>query len=383
MKVAIVNPYLDALTGVVRLTFDVAQVLKKVFGYTEILTLGTVNPEVISKYHNANITLSVIDDVNLKRLSLLGKAIYIRKLKGILKKLDFDLIFFTDGYYLVRGFKHIPKILYVYFPYSLSYHKSFKQEVEDIPFHIKVYRHVYRKMEDFLIYKDKDIKGIIVYSNFVKRVFEKYFDISPYVLMPPLNTEFFVPPTNLDQKFNKNVKLILCVTRFHPDKEHELVVKTFKRYILRKDVELAIAGYVSDHKYFEYIKSLSSVDPRIKLVPNPSDQELLKLYQEATLFWYVHAEHCATTPLEAMACATPVIMLNKAGLNEVVSQGINGYLVDNLEELGKLTERLLDSPEELIRMGMNARKMMVELYSYQAFENRLRNIIEAILKARG
>ena len=176
----------------------------------------------------------------------------------------------------------------------------------------------------------------------------------------------------------------MCIRdRFHPDKEHELVVKTFKRYILRKDVELAIAGYVSDHKYFEYIKSLSSDDPRIKLVPNPSDQELLKLYQEATLFWYVHEEHCATTPLEAMACATPVIMLNKPGLNEVVRQGNNGYLVNDLEELGKLTERLLDSPEELIRMGMNARKMMVELYSYQAFENRLRNIIEAILKAKG
>ena len=49
-----------------------------------------------------------------------------------------------------------------------------------------------------------------------------------YVRMPPLDTNFFTHPADLYHKFEKDVKLILCVTRFHPDKERELVVKAFK-----------------------------------------------------------------------------------------------------------------------------------------------------------
>jgi len=60
MRVAVVNPYLNGLTGVVRLTFGVAQVFKKVFDYVEVLTFGAVDPEVLSKYHNADIPISLL-----------------------------------------------------------------------------------------------------------------------------------------------------------------------------------------------------------------------------------------------------------------------------------------------------------------------------------
>jgi len=380
LSIAVINPYLNALTGVVRLTFDVAQVLKSISKHVEVITFGTIDKEVLTKYSNVNVPIYVPDESNLKRFSLIKKIAFINKLRRKLKDLPFDVLFFTDGYYLVRGFRNILKILYAYFPYSLSYNKSFRKEVEDAPLIKKLKRYMAKELEKLLIYKDEYVKGVIVYSNFVKQVFKRYLGIVPYVLMPPLNTDFFVPPPNLDRKFNSNTKIILCVTRFHPNKEHELVIEAFKRYIKRRDTWLIIAGYVSDMYYFEFIKRLASKDYRIVLIPNPSDQELLKLYQGAIVFWYVHEEHCATTPLEAMACATPVIMLNKPGLNEVVQPGINGYLANNLKELGKVTEQLLNDVETLFKLGISARNIVVKAYGYATFKANLEKILEKILR---
>ncbi len=381
-SIGIFNPYMDSLTGVVRLTFDIAKAIKDLYN-VKILTIGAVSEEVKMKYHNVSVGIEVIDNVNLKDYGLMKKIFYIRNLGKISRELNVDVLFFTDGYYLVKGFKNFLKILYVYFPYSLSYHKSFEKEVEKAPAHKRLLRFLMKEFEKFLIYNDRNIVSVIVYSSFVKRVFKKYFGIEPYVLMPPLDTDFFVPPKDLEFKFTKKPRTILCVTRFHPDKEHELVVEAFMRYVKRRDVNLVIAGYVSDKRYYEFIRKLSSRDNRIMIIPNPSDEELLRLYQEATLFWYVHEEHCATTPLEAMACATPVVMLNKPGLNEVVVQGVNGYLVNSLEELGRVTEDLLNRVDDLVRMGKEARKMMVKLYSYQTFREKLRDELVRVVSRGG
>ena len=291
VSVAIFNPYLDGLTGVVRLTFDVAKVFRKLCKDVKILTLGLIDSDILKKYHNVDIPIESLDNVKLKEKNIFAKILYTNRIRRLSKNLDLDLMFFTDGYYLVKGFDSIPKILYVYFPYSLSYHKSFEEEIRKTPIYNRAIRKIAKKLEELLIYKEKSVKKIVVYSNFVKSIFEENFSISPCVLMPPLNTNFFVPPKDLSTKFSSKEKTILCVTRFHPDKEHDIIVEAFTKYVKKKIVQLIIAGHVSDANYYKFIKNLASRDNRIRLVPNPSDGELLELYQEASLFWYVHEEH--------------------------------------------------------------------------------------------
>jgi glycosyltransferase involved in cell wall biosynthesis len=60
-----------------------------------------------------------------------------------------------------------------------------------------------------------------------------------------------------------------------------------------------------------------------------SDEELTQEYNQAlAVMCCAHLEPFGFTPLEAMACGTPVIAVKEGGFRETVIDGVNGYLVD-------------------------------------------------------
>lgn len=377
---------MNEVTGLVRLTFDVIKSLEMMGHQT---TLITTNGVAIESFHYELKEYIAAYPRDLRKDPLIKKSIiipasifYKMLLQSMLKKHNYDLVFLTDGFYFSRTFQGVNKVMYVYFPYSLSvrsrrplssYEKGIDGEgnVKHLP------RKMLARLEKILIY-DKSVKAVACYSNFVRNVALRYLGIDAHIIPPPLDTNYFVP-LDKENEIDRSKKVILLVTRFHPYKEHELAIYAFKRYMNRNDVELIIAGNISDKNYFEYLGRLA--EGRVKLIPNPTDEELKRLYQTASVFWYVHAEHCATTPLESMACGTPAVMLDKPGLNEVIIKGYNGFLAKSLRELAEYTDILLDDEKTLKKIGRNGRELMEKRYSYQAFNNKLKELINKILSS--
>ena len=68
--------------------------------------------------------------------------------------------------------------------------------------------------------------------------------------------------------------------------------------------------------------------------------------------------------LEAMSCEVPVISSNVGGLKELISPGVDGYLikVGDVEALAKHSIKILQDPELREKFGRKARQKVLAKY---------------------
>lgn len=86
-------------------------------------------------------------------------------------------------------------------------------------------------------------------------------------------------------------------------------------------------------------------------------------------------------PLEAMACARPVVVSRCAGVAELITDGVDGLLLNDPRDVEELAEKLgllLRSPELRQEMGARAR-LTAEQYSWDEIARRVEAIYHEVL----
>ena len=116
------------------------------------------------------------------------------------------------------------------------------------------------------------------------------------------------------------------------------------------------------------------------------DRSLLKYYYSAadvfvTTPWY---EPFGITPLEAMACGTPVIGANVGGIKHSVADGETGYLVSpkNPEALAERLTHLLLQPALIKKMQVAALKRVHGLFTWAKVAETVAKVYEEVLTQR-
>ena len=141
---------------------------------------------------------------------------------------------------------------------------------------------------------------------------------------------------------------ILCVGTLEPRKNLELVIRTYAQLpkLFREKHPLVLVGMrgwlTSDLE--STMRPLVEAG-QVRPLGFTSDSDLAALYAGAMVLVYPSLyEGFGLPPLEAMACATPVIVSNRATLPEVV--GDAGEMVEptDAEGLTALLQRLADDP---------------------------------------
>ena len=132
---------------------------------------------------------------------------------------------------------------------------------------------------------------------------------------------------------------VLFFGRIHPDKGTADAIDIARA----AERPIVLAGIVQDQEYFE-----SEVRPRLgadATYVGPvggSDRALLLGSAAALLHPIAFEEPFGLSVIEAMACGTPVIAYRRGSMPELIHNGLNGFLVDGLDEavaaLGKLDE---------------------------------------------
>lgn len=114
------------------------------------------------------------------------------------------------------------------------------------------------------------------------------------------------------------------------------------------------------------------------------DRKLLKYYYSAadifvTTPWY---EPFGITPLEAMACGTPVIGANVGGIKFSVDNGKTGLLVppNNADSLAESLQRLYNDSDLLNEMRQNTLKRVHALFTWSRIAAMAGDVYENVLR---
>jgi len=208
-----------------------------------------------------------------------------------------------------------------------------------------------------LLHDVKKSDLVLVYSEFTKKVLQKYHDVDCKILYPPID-DFY----GNGQK--KNV--ILSVGRIfrgvYNDKRYDVMIDSFKNLwpqISNNAWEYRIAGScASDSQSLHYLEELrdSAKGYPVKFYVNVDYNRLQTLYDEATLFWHAagygvnedkfpeRMEHFGMSTVEAMSARCIPVVINKGGQKEIISHGKTGFLWNSLDELIGYTSRIIKDP---------------------------------------
>jgi len=162
-------------------------------------------------------------------------------------------------------------------------------------------------------------------------------------------------------------KRVCYVGRLCKEKGIDLVIDAFLKANV-KGSELVIAGSVLNFSpYKEYYlqfkeKMIRLGDERIKLIKNPSDEEIIDIYNSSRCFANFNPlEAFGMCVVESMAAGTPPIVADGGGQRETVVNGVTGFRINpksnNVsEQMANFMRLLLTNDQIFDKMSIQARR---------------------------
>lgn len=177
----------------------------------------------------------------------------------------------------------------------------------------------------------------------------------------------------LNERYDKNEKIILCARRWAPTKGVIYFVKAIKKISRNfKNVKFIISGNEYEG-YPEYKNSILKYIEKerlrdyIVLLGDIPHQDMYRYYQISDIVVLPSLmEATSLAGLEAMSCGKPLIGSNVGGIPEIIEDGKTGCLVEakNEDALACAILRLLKNPQIINLMGKNSREKVEKEFSW-------------------
>ncbi len=180
------------------------------------------------------------------------------------------------------------------------------------------------------------VNYFVANSNYISEKIKRIYNRNADVIYPPVDVERF-------QLSNKKKDFYLTASRLVPYKRTDLVIEAFNNM---PDKKLIVIGSGPDKEKLRKIAASN-----IEFIGHQTAEELGKYMQSARAFVFAAEEDFGIIVVEAMACGTPVIALNRGGTSETVMNKKTGILFNeqNPKSINKAvmefeqTEQYLDA----------------------------------------
>jgi glycosyltransferase involved in cell wall biosynthesis len=176
---------------------------------------------------------------------------------------------------------------------------------------------------------------------------------------------------------------VICVGRLSWEKGHKYLLEAWPEVLERfREAKLILVGEGSERANIEKLIQEKELSQSVVLAGNlPHDQVLDKLAESEVFVCPSLAEGLGNVFIEAQACGTPPIGTRVGGIPDVVTDGLNGLLVEPREpgQISQAIIRLLEDSrlrERLRQEGIESSRK----FAWQSIIAKIGNIYEELLK---
>lgn len=179
--------------------------------------------------------------------------------------------------------------------------------------------------------------------------------------------------------------MVLTVGALTPLKGFDFIVRSLACIPPESRPELIITSNYQEPQEKSYVEDLArQLGVRLQLMTMVSDETLLQLYNRAGVVACASIlEPFGLVPLEAMACAVPVVAVAEGGLRESIQPGITGFLVDrNPPDFAAAVLKLLSDPQQSRKMGEAGREAVLRDWTWEKSVEKLDAYLVACSRLR-
>ena len=222
--------------------------------------------------------------------------------------------------------------------------------------------------------------GLTTVSEYLKERTMTEFDISKEIKVIP---NFVDPQQFRKLKKDREQKIVCHSSNFRPLKRIPDIIKAFRIVSKKINCKLLLIGDGPERPKAEKLVKDLGMSKRVHFFGNVKNvQEILG---KSDLFLLPSEdESFGLAALEAMSCEVPVVASNIGGLKELISHGVDGYLIEvgDVEALAQYSLKTLQDPKLRDELGKNARQKVLKKYTPDKIVPKYENLYNETLKEK-
>lgn len=280
---------------------------------------------------------------------------------------EYDMVISSSGWYMCKGIRTSPKTTHIcYLHHPPRYLYGYETAVEWQKYWlVKIYAHIvnhFLRIWDFET--SQKVTHFVANSEETKKRIEKFYRRDSDVIYPPVD----IPKiANSYQPHAKNY--FVTTARLAKAKHIDLLIHAANKM----KFNLKIIGSGRDEIFLKSIAGST-----IEFLSHIPDEQFETVFKNAKAFLFASVdEEFGIAPVEAMGYGIPVIAYASGGLKEIVQDGKNGYLYDELTDQAliqviKKFEKLSNDQSSSMR---NEARKSAEKYSFEVFKKKITSYI--------
>lgn len=178
----------------------------------------------------------------------------------------------------------------------------------------------------------------------------------------------------------KNKFVVLTTRRFEPKNGMRYLIESIPE--THKDIFFIMIGDGSERQELKQWVNDHDLSDRVLMPGSISHEDIAIYYQYADICALPSLrEATSISGLESMASGTPLVGTRVGGITELIDHEKNGYLVEpgSSEGIAKGINRAYANPIMINEMGREARKKIVEFFSWNSVAERTIEVYKSVL----